>query len=66
MNQNKELKTKWTKPGLQTTEFWAAVGITLLQVTKVVALPSWATPIVWGLYTMARGLSKAGGPEISE
>lgn len=66
MPQKKEIKTKWTKPGLQSTEFWAAIGVTLLQITKVIALPPWAIPIVWGVYTVARGLAKAGGPEITE
>lgn len=64
--KKKEPKTKWTKPGVKSTEFWGAIGITLLQISKVIALPPWAAPVVWGLYTMARGLAKSGGPEITE
>lgn len=59
-------KTIWTKPGLKSTEFWSAIGISLLQLSKVVVLPSWAMPVAWGLYTIARGLAKSGGPEITE
>jgi len=59
-------KTKWTKPGIKSTEFWGAIGITILQLSKIVALPTWAAPIAWGLYTIARGLAKSGGPEITE
>ena len=59
-------KTTWTKPGWKSTEFWAAIGVTLAQVSKVFALPPWATPVIWGLYTLARGFAKSGGPEIIE
>lgn len=59
-------KTIWTKPGVKSTEFWGAIAITILQLSKVVALPSWAMPVTWGLYTLARGWAKAGGPEITE
>ena len=59
-------KVTWTKPGVKSTEFWGAIAITILQISKVAALPSWAAPVAWGLYTLARGLAKSGGPEITE
>lgn len=59
-------KATWTKPGFKSTEFWGVIAITIMQITKVVALPPWAAPVALGLYTVARGLAKSGGPEITE
>ena len=54
---------KWSKPGIKTTEFWGASILSVLSMVKVVPLPPWTAPLVWGLYVIARGLSKMGGPE---
>lgn len=59
-------KTIWTKPGVKSTEFWGVIALTIMQITKIVALPTWAAPVAWGLYTLARGMAKSGGPEITK
>ena len=59
-------KTSWSKPGIKTTELWAAAIVTILGALKTVPMPQWAIPIIWTGYAIARGMSKIGGPEVKE
>lgn len=54
------------KPGYRTSEFWL-VGLPGLLLTLVeglsgygLNLPSWAGPIMGGLYAISRGITKLG------
>lgn len=57
---------KWSKPGYKTTEFAGATILSALSMIKGLPLPAWTAPLVWGLYVIARGMSKMGGPEIED
>lgn len=48
------------KSGLKTTEFWLTVVSQILGLVGILPLPTWAYPVITGIYTISRGLAKAG------
>lgn len=65
-----EVVTKESKPGWLTTEFWASIGVLLLQFLNLIGAWDFTSNrnstivigLVTGLYALARGLAKLGQP----
>lgn len=48
------------KAGIFTSEFWLILATIVAQITGIVKFPPILTPILVGVYTLVRGLVKAG------